>query len=70
MTLAYFLASVFATAQAAQRHGWTLLPVLPMVFAVYHFSYGLGFSMGLIYTMPARERPTPALRKVFTEISR
>ncbi|TXG84760.1 MAG: glycosyltransferase family 2 protein [Thermomicrobiales bacterium] len=31
---------------AAQR-GWKLLPVLPIVFATYHVSYGLGFLRGL-----------------------
>ncbi len=70
MTLAYFAASVFAAVQAAQKHGWSLMLVLPLVFAVYHFSYGLGFLLGLIYTLPAGESETPAPGKVFTEISR
>jgi glycosyltransferase involved in cell wall biosynthesis len=39
----YLVASVVASCLAAARDGWTLLPALPIVFFVFHFSYGLGF---------------------------
>jgi glycosyltransferase involved in cell wall biosynthesis len=39
----YLIASVVASCLAAARDGWTLLPALPIVFFVFHFSYGLGF---------------------------
>jgi succinoglycan biosynthesis protein ExoA len=32
-----------ASVQAARKHGWILLPLLPLVFAIYHVSYGAGF---------------------------
>jgi hypothetical protein len=38
-----FVASVVAAAQ----HGLGLLPALPVIFACYHFSYGLGFLRGI-----------------------
>jgi succinoglycan biosynthesis protein ExoA len=43
----YSLCAITAAAIAAARHGLKLLPVLPVVFACYHFSYGLGFLRGL-----------------------
>ena len=42
----YVAASLAFSIAAARRCGWTLLPLLPFVFAVYHFSYGLGFLRG------------------------
>jgi succinoglycan biosynthesis protein ExoA len=61
MLATYFLAILAASVQCARRYGWTLLPVLPVVFAAYHFSYGAGFLAGLM--QPA---PTP----LFTRVSR
>jgi succinoglycan biosynthesis protein ExoA len=49
LTLAgiYFIAS-FATAfSVAKRRAWRYLPFLPIVFAVYHLSYALGFVLPL-----------------------
>jgi len=45
----YGLALTLASIVAARKHGWDLLPVLPLVFATYHASYGLGFLAGLTY---------------------
>jgi len=47
----YVAMSLFFSARAAQRSGWTLLPMLPLVFAVYHFAYGLGFLWGCARTI-------------------
>jgi glycosyltransferase involved in cell wall biosynthesis len=43
----YGVLSVFFSARAAAENGWDLLPVLPLVFLIYHVSYGLGFGLGL-----------------------
>jgi succinoglycan biosynthesis protein ExoA len=43
----YCAASLGAALIAAGRHGWRYLPILPVVFATYHLSYGLGFLLGL-----------------------
>jgi succinoglycan biosynthesis protein ExoA len=44
---AYLLALVTASLFTAARAGWTLLPVLPAVYACYHLGYGLGFLFGI-----------------------
>ena len=33
--------------QAAARDGWELLPLLPVVFLIYHWAYGTGFAWGI-----------------------
>ena len=38
---------IFSVA-AARKAAWILLPVLPIVFAVYHFAYGAGFLWGCV----------------------
>ena len=43
----YGMACVLASVVAARKHGWSLLPILPLVFATYHVSYGLGFLLGI-----------------------
>ncbi len=48
MLLAYLALSLYSAVIAARRHRWGVLPVLPLVFAVYHVSYGLGFLTGVI----------------------
>ncbi|MHB1422900.1 MAG: glycosyltransferase [Gemmataceae bacterium] len=43
----YSFGSAVAAALACRKAGWDLLPVLPLVFACYHFGYGYGFLRGL-----------------------
>ncbi len=65
----YFIAS-FATAfSVAKRKGWGYLPSLPIVFAVYHFSYALGFVLALLFRPTTLDGPNP-IRKVLTAITR
>ena len=45
----YAAGCVGAACFSARRFGWQLLPNLPLAFAVFHFSYGLGFLAGVIY---------------------
>src|SRR6266496_198703 len=44
----YGLGAITATVGAARKHGWTLLPLLPIAFATLHLSYGAGFLIGLV----------------------
>jgi len=44
----YGVLSVFFSARAAAENGWDLLPVLPLLFLIYHVSYSLGFGLGLL----------------------
>jgi succinoglycan biosynthesis protein ExoA len=65
----YFIGS-FATAfSVARREGWAFFPCLPLVFAVYHLSYALGFVLALLYRPTVVNRLSP-IRKVLTDITR
>ncbi|MGQ0810222.1 MAG: glycosyltransferase family 2 protein [Nitrospiraceae bacterium] len=59
--LASLLVASFAT---AGRKQWKLLPILPMVFATYHFSYGLGFLRGIWDFVIVRRSPPQSLVNV------
>ena len=52
----YFAVSVGAAFLIARRRGWHFLPVLPVIFATYHLSYGLGFVLGLAYSPTTANR--------------
>ena len=43
----YALGASAAAVVSARASGWHLVPVLPIVFATYHVSYGAGFLLGL-----------------------
>jgi succinoglycan biosynthesis protein ExoA len=45
----YCLACMVASFAAAKKFDWELLPYLPVTFAVFHVSYGMGFLMGFVY---------------------
>jgi succinoglycan biosynthesis protein ExoA len=65
-----YLASTFAAAvSVAKREGLKFLPCLPIVFAIYHFAYALGFVLALFYQPAAGVSPNP-IRKVLTAITR
>jgi succinoglycan biosynthesis protein ExoA len=44
----YLILCMMAAILAARRHGWSVLLALPLVFATYHVSYGLGFLAGVV----------------------
>jgi succinoglycan biosynthesis protein ExoA len=54
----YFLCNIAASLLTAARSRWNLLPVLPFVFACYHFAYGLGFLRGIWDFVILRRAPT------------
>jgi len=43
----YFVANLSASIYSSSKRGWENLKFLPIVFAILHFSYGLGFLVGL-----------------------
>ena len=45
---AYLAANLAAALLTAARAGWRHLPLLPLVYAILHLSYGLGFLGGLL----------------------
>ncbi|MCM3874267.1 MAG: methyltransferase domain-containing protein [Pyrinomonadaceae bacterium] len=48
----YLLANLAASVSSARSHNRHLMPLLPVAFAVLHFSYGFGFLMGAIRFWP------------------
>ncbi len=44
----YLLANLAASLLVAGRNSWKALPRLPVIFAILHLSYGLGFLVGLL----------------------
>jgi glycosyltransferase involved in cell wall biosynthesis len=69
LAVAYAAANLMASLAAARRYGWAILPFLPAVFAVYHFSWGLGFFTGMLRFL-SKPGQRFARESVFTRISR
>lgn len=44
----YLIVLAVASVTSARKFGWDLLPILPITFACYHVSYGIGFLRGLV----------------------
>lgn len=44
----YAITNLTFSIQAAKRSGWKYLPLLPVVYAILHISYGTGFLAGLL----------------------
>jgi glycosyltransferase involved in cell wall biosynthesis len=59
-----------AAAKTAVMAGWGMLPLMPLVFFLYHFSYGLGFLCGLLYWPFVRMEKGAPPAKLFTQLSR
>ncbi|NMA48740.1 MAG: glycosyltransferase family 2 protein [Tissierellia bacterium] len=47
LMLSYLTFISVGSMQCAMKDGWTLLTLLPIVISIYHFSYGLGFLLGI-----------------------
>jgi succinoglycan biosynthesis protein ExoA len=62
----YATCNVAASLLTASRHGWKLFPILPAVFACYHFAYGYGFFRGVLDFIVLRRKPTAQ----FTQLTR
>jgi len=43
----YAALGITFSARLAYHNGWQFLPILPVIFGILHFSYGLGFLCGL-----------------------
>lgn len=48
VTVAYVIANLGATAVEIRSHGWRMLPLLPIIYATLHLSYGAGFWAGVV----------------------
>jgi glycosyltransferase involved in cell wall biosynthesis len=57
LAVAYALGVAAASVAIARRLGWRYLPSLAIAFPILHFSYGLGFLVGLVRFLPRWWRP-------------
>ena len=62
----YVFANLGASVLTAARSGWHFLAALPLVFACYHFGYGIGFLRGVIGFLILRRAPSAT----FTRLTR
>jgi succinoglycan biosynthesis protein ExoA len=69
LTGLYLAMSLGSAILVARRAGWTFLPILPIVFATYQFSYALGFLLGLLHR-PAGRHSQNSRQKVETTLTR
>jgi glycosyltransferase involved in cell wall biosynthesis len=60
----YLLCNAVASTLASKRHGWKHLLFLPLVFACYHFGYGLGFLRGILDFVVLRRAPSDSLTSI------
>jgi glycosyltransferase involved in cell wall biosynthesis len=58
----YALANLAVAFSTAQKWGWKLLPIMPSVFACFHFGYGLGFLKGLLDFIILRRSPSQGMK--------
>jgi hypothetical protein len=70
----YFGANLLVSMLTAALKGWNLIPLLPYIFAIFHFAYGWGFLRGLtdfvmrrgshnFYTAPTRASHDDVVRE-------
>lgn len=65
----YAALSVVAAWKTARKAGWDLLPLLPVVFAIYHTAWGFGFLLGIVHFSRKREPGSFPADSMFTEIT-
>ncbi len=71
LVASYLVLVLFASLLAAHRHGWATLPYLPLIFCVYHFSFGLGFVVGwLRLVLPQARAFSTGTDSAWTRITR
>lgn len=72
MDAIYLISSLAAAFVAAKRESWALFPLLPIVFATYHISYGSGFLFGIFYFFFAKASALIQVRRerFFSQLSR
>lgn len=70
LLLTYVSANLVASVITANsNHNWRMLPLLPVAYAAFHFSYGSGFLMALIQSS-IQGKPKASGDSVFARITR
>jgi glycosyltransferase involved in cell wall biosynthesis len=70
MLAAYLALLAVASVDAARRHGWRTLPYLPLVFATYHLSFGLGFLAGMVHFLKGTGPRPVSMTSVYSRLTR
>lgn len=52
ISMIYLIFNLFSSLKIAKKEGWKYLMILPLVFTTLHFSYGVGFLLGLVKFLP------------------
>jgi succinoglycan biosynthesis protein ExoA len=67
----YLFLDLIASLLAARRNGWDTLPYLPLIFCIYHFSFGLGFLVGsLRLALPEGKAFSTSVDSAWTRLTR
>jgi succinoglycan biosynthesis protein ExoA len=66
LIVTYLLSSIVASLVTARSRGWQFLPLLPIVFACYHFGYGYGFLRAVVDFFILKGKPN----QKFTRLTR
>jgi glycosyltransferase involved in cell wall biosynthesis len=64
LIVTYFACNLIASFLTAAGKGWKLFPLLPFVFACYHFGYGFGFLRGIWDFIILQREPALAYTKL------
>jgi len=48
IVISYLIGASFFSSKIAQKYSWKYFPIMPIVFAILHISYGSGFLIGLM----------------------
>lgn len=68
---AYLFLDLFASLLAAHRHGWDTLLYLPLIFCIYHLSFGLGFLVGFLrLALPEGKAFSTSVDSAWTRLTR
>jgi succinoglycan biosynthesis protein ExoA len=67
----YLFLNLAASLLAARRYGWDTLPYLPIIFCIYHFSFGVGFLLGFLrLTLPEGKGFSTSVDSAWTRLTR
>ena len=67
----YLLVDFCASVLAARRQGWETLLYLPLIFCIYHLSFGLGFLMGFLrLALPEGKAFSTSVDSAWTRLTR
>ncbi|MAT39623.1 MAG: glycosyl transferase [Ectothiorhodospiraceae bacterium] len=66
----YILGSILFSLMAVREYSISILPVLPLVFFIYHVSYGVGFFLGIVDFYILRKGGSTASSTITSGLSR